>query len=424
MYKKSELDNGLKLIANEMPGRQSLSLGIWINAGGRYDTFKNKGISHYLEHMLFKGTKKYSCNEIKESIEGIGGSLNGFTSEELTCYLVKIPSRYLEPALDILSDMVLDPALRKEEVKKERTVILEEIKMYKDQPQSLIYDLLDELLWPDQPLGAPIIGTFDSVSGISDKNLFQFKQSNYTPANIVVSAAGALDFGLLVELVTKKFSRHKGGDKNAFLRIKERQESPKLKILNKGTEQTHLALGFNSFKRDHPLRHALGLLHIILGGNMSSRLFNELREKRGLAYEIGTIIKRFQDTGAFMVHAGIDNRKVPEAIRLILSELNKCIDKPVSKDEFKRAKEFYLGQLMLALEDTLEYMLWIGEYTATLDKTYSIEEIIKQVNKVAIEDLRDAAKQVFRESKLNLALIGPLKNSHAGIQAQLKLSGN
>ena len=424
MYKKLKLDNGLKIIANEMPGRQSLALGLWLTVGGRYETFKNKGISHYLEHMLFKGSKKYSCNAIKESIEGIGGSLNGFTSEELTCYLVKIPSRYLELALGILSDMVLNPALKKQEVKKERTVILEEIKMYKDQPQSLIYDLLDELLWPDQPLGAPILGTVDSVNRITDKDLLQFKQSNYTPANIVVSAAGSLDFDFLVKSAKKIFSGHKAQKKNTFLSVKERQENPRIKILNKDTEQTHLALGFNSFKRDHPLRHALGLLHIILGGNMSSRLFNELREKRGLAYEIGTIAKRFQDTGAFMVHAGIDNRKVPEAIDLILGELRKCKGNLVTKDEFRRAKEFYLGQLTLALEDTLEYMLWIGEYTATLDKTYSIEDIIKQVNKVEIEDLRDVAKQVFKENKLNLALIGPLKDSQAGILAQLELSGN
>jgi len=408
MYRKTRLDNGLQIITCRMPQMKSAALGIWIKIGGRYETSENKGISHYLEHLLFKGTKKYSCREIKESIEGIGGSLNGFTSEELTCYLVKLPSRHLDMGLDTLSDMVINPLLSAEDIDKERTVILEELKMYKDQPQSYVYDLLDELLWPDQPLGMSIIGSFESVSKIDKSDLDGFKRKHYTPSNIIVSAAGLLDHDKLAGRLRGIFAKAADNNIDTFANAKEEQRKPQLKILNKDTEQTHLVLGFHGLKRDHPLKHALGLMHVILGANMSSRLFNEVREKRGLAYEIGTQVKRFQDTGAFIVHAGIDNHKVEDALSLILQELNKITDKLVSTEEFKRAKEFYLGQLMLALEDTLDHMLWIGESKACLDRTYTLKEIIKEADKVNRQDISLVAKQIFKETNLNLALIGPL----------------
>ncbi len=422
MYKKSILNNGLKIIVHRMPARQSVSLGIWIKVGGRYENSGNKGIAHFLEHLLFKGTKKYSCRKLKESIEGVGGSLNGFTSEELTCYLVKMPGVYLEKALHILSDMVIQPTLPSLEIKKEKTVILEELKMYRDLPQSYVYELLDELLWPKQPLGAPIIGTVGSVSRMCRKEIISFKEDCYTASNMVISAAGELDEEKLKDGVAKIFSRLPMKRENIFLNAEERQDEVGLKVFYKETEQTHMALGFRSFKRGHPLRHALGLLHIILGANMSSRLFDEVREKRGLAYEIGTAVKRFYDTGAFLVHAGIDNQKVYNAIPLILRELSKTRDDLVTNDEFRRAKEFYLGQLKLGLEDTMEHMLWIGETTTTLDRTYSLDEIIAEVDSVTRADIREVAREVFKNNNLNLSLIGPLKGSEDKIRKQLVLS--
>jgi predicted Zn-dependent peptidase len=350
----------------------------------------------------------------------VGGVLNGFTSEEATCYFVKIPRRYMDLALDVLSDMVIHPALPEKEVEKERQVILEEIKMYKDQPQSYVYELLDGLLWPRQPLGEPIIGSAESVNRIKRDDLLNFKQNFYTPADIVVSAAGSLQHDELRKKVQRIFVAHQAKSRNTFLKAQENQSRPQLKILHKDTEQTHLALGFHSFRRDHPLKHAQGLLHVILGANMSSRLFNEVREKKGLAYEIGTVIKRFQDTGSFIVHAGIDNRKAASAIEVILKELKKISSRLVTADEFRRAKEFYLGQLMLALEDTLDQMLWIAETTATLDRTYTIQEITKEVGRVTREDIREAANSVFCNKKLNLALIGPLTQEKE-ISGMLKL---
>jgi predicted Zn-dependent peptidase len=421
MYKKDKLNNGLKVITNQLSGMQSVSLGIWINIGGRYEEASSKGISHFLEHLLFKGSKKYSCRGIKESIEGIGGSLNGFTSEELTCYLVKIPSRYLMSALDILSDMVLNPSLKEADVAKERTVILEELKMYRDLPQNYVYDLLDELLWPNQALGLPVIGCVESVNSINRKILKEYQGRHYTPSNIVISAAGLLEHDLLVKKISSIFSSQVKAKLNTFVGVTENQNKPQLKIFHKETEQTHMALGFHALKRGDALRHAQALLHIILGANMSSRLFNEVREKRGLAYEIGTGVKRFADTGAFVVHAGIDNRKVQDCLDLIFKELGIIRKTLVSKDEFKRAKEFCLGQLSLALEDTMEYMLWMGESVACLDKVYTLKQIIKEVNKVKIEEIQAVAKMIFSNQKINLSLIGPLDKSHENIYAKLNL---
>jgi len=421
MYKKTILDNGLRIITHRMPKMQSVALGIWIKVGSRYESKGNKGIAHFLEHLVFKGSKKYSCRKIKESIEGVGGSLNGFTSEELTCYLAKLPSRHLDLALDILSDMVINPLLPQEDIEKERAVILEEIKMYRDLPQSYVHDLLDELLWPKQSLGVPVIGTFDSVSQIKREDLYLFKRKFYTPLNVVVSAAGLLEHDKVTKSAARIFSQRKEKNLNIFSKAKEEQGRPQFKLFHKDTEQTHMALGFHSFKREHPLKYALGLLHIVLGANMSSRLFNELREKRGLAYEIGTQVKRFKDTGAFIVHAGIDNRKIIEAIKLILEELERVKDKLVSASEFTRAKEFYLGQLMLALEDTLDHMLWIGEYIAALDKTYTLDEVIREVKRLKRQDLREAARYIFKAKKINLALIGPLKDKEQDIYHQLRI---
>ena len=421
MYKRAVLNNGLRVTSHRMPTMQSIALGIWIRVGGRYESEHNKGVSHFMEHLLFKGSKKFSYRKLKESIEGVGGSLNGFTSEESTCYLVKIPSHHLEIAWDVLSDMVLNPLLPAREVEKERTVILEEIKMYKDQPQIYVYDLLDALLWPGQPLGAPIIGTTDSVAKMKREEILSFKKRFYTPVNIVISAAGQLKHEKLVRLAKKTFAYVKEGSVNDFVRAKEDQEMPGLKIFYKETEQIHMALGFHSLKREHPLRHALGILNIVLGANMSSRLFNEVREKRGLAYEIGTIVKRYLDTGVFLVHAGIDNARVQEAVPLILGQLKVCKKELIGQDEFKRAKEFYLGQLMLALEDTLDHMLWIGEYTTCLGRAYTLSEIIREVDKVRREDVRLAARAIFQERKLNMALIGPLQQAEDKIYKELRL---
>jgi predicted Zn-dependent peptidase len=419
MINKTVLKNGVRVVTSSVKDAQSLAVGIWISTGSRNEIPDYLGISHYLEHLVFKGTKDYSCQEIKESIEGKGGSINAFTGEEATCYLVKLPAKYLDLSLDILSDMVLNPVFPEAEIEKERTVILEEIKMYKDLPQSYVYELLDELLWPDQPLGRSILGTVESVNRIKRQDLSGYRSRYYTAMNIVVSAAGLLNHSKFSNKVREKFSALKGGSRNNFAAAYVDQSAPQANIFHKETEQTHFAVGFHGLSRDHKLKYALAILNIILGGNSSSRLFEEIREKRGLAYEIGTGVKRLKDTGAFVVHAGVDNNKVVEALKLIFVQLSRAKNQTVSQSEFKRAKEFFLGQLMLALEDTMDQMLWIGESTTSLDKTYSLKDVIREVNKVKINDLKQVAGLIFNKANLNLALIGPLKASEEHIKKEL-----
>lgn len=406
MYQKTVLNNGLRVITNFMPERQSVALGVWIKVGGRYETRENKGIAHFLEHLVFKGSQKFSSRKIKESIEGVGGHLNGFTSEELTCYLVKLPAKHLNLSLDVLCDMALRPRLLKKDVEKERGVIIEEIKMYKDLPQAYVHELLDELLWPNHPLGMNLAGTVESVGRISPAHMSDFQKKFYHPANMVIAGCGLLRHQDLVRRI-EKILPHLPAKKIEFCTAQNNQKMPGLNFFSKPTEQTHLAIGFLGLKREDPRRHILGLLNVILGANMSSRLFNEVREKRGLAYEIGTQVKRLEDTGAFVIHAGIDNRKVVKTVEVVLKELKRIKKELPKSNEVSRAKEFYTGQLRLALEDTLDHMLWIGEATTALDKTYTLQDILKEVEKIKPQDISALSSFIFKDKKFNLALIGP-----------------
>ncbi|MBN3038860.1 MAG: insulinase family protein [Candidatus Omnitrophica bacterium] len=410
MYKKTILKNGLTIATRYMPNRDSVSLGIWIKVGSRYEQVKINGISHFLEHLLFKGTARRSCEQIKQSIEGIGGSLNAFTSEETTCYLAKVPAKLLSKALDVLWDMVLNATLSGEDIEMERRVILEEIRMYKDLPSHYVTDLLSESLWPGQPLGLNIAGETKSVSHIQRKDLTGYRDHFYRLNNIVVVVSGNVSHKQVLEECKRHISCAKRGKIKKFVKVRQAQAGPRLKLQVKDTEQAHLALGVHGLARTHPDRFCLRLLHVILGANMSSRLFQQVREERGLAYEINTAIKLFQDTGAFIVHAGIDNRRLVEALEVILGQLSQMKTTKVAEEELKRAKEYYIGQLTLALENTAEQMLWLGERIVCGGRLLSLQEVIKRIKRIDAADITDLANKIFINSRLNLALIGPVKN--------------
>ena len=411
MYKKTILENNLRVVTHEMGDRDSVSVGLWIGAGGRYENKNNKGAAHFLEHILFKGSQKYSCEQIKELIEGVGGTLNAFTSEELTCYFAKIPAKHLERTFDILADMVFHPLITKKDVDKERTVILEEIKMYHDLPQYYVVELLEGLMWANHPLGMNIVGTFESVGGMTDGDLRAFHRRHYSLSNIVVSACGKMKHQALADLVSRKSAKRNGEGTPKYLEAENSQEKPKVKFFRKDVEQMHLALGTFGLEIDHKDKHAYHLLNIILGGNMSSRLFDEVREKRGLAYAISSSAKSLKDTGLLMVSAGVDNKKIVEAVDVILREVGQLKTKNVTKNEFTRAKDYYMGQILLGLEDTLEHMFWIGERTVSLNKTRTLAQILEEVKKVAIADVKRVAGDIFKENHFNLAIVGPLKDN-------------
>lgn len=411
MYQKTTLNNSLRVVTHNMPAVESVALGIWIGTGGRYENKKITGISHFLEHLLFKGTKNRSTRQIKQSIEGVGGSLNAFTSEEVTCYFVKILGKHLPLSLDVLSDMVLNATLPRLEIEKERTVIVEEIKMYLDLPGHYVGELLDQLFWPNHPLGRFLAGSAETVEAIKREDIKEYKDKFYNPRNIVIAVCGNVNHDNFLSDVNKYYSKLKPGTEGRFQPAdKEKDHPPRTHFYFKETEQTHLSLGVHAFKFDHPDIYTLSLLHIILGANMSSRLFQEVRERRGLAYQISSQVKRYQDTGAFVINAGVDNRKVSLSIRVILGELTKIANKDVTQEELRRGKEFYVGQMLLGLEDTLDYMLWIGERESSRGKLINPAEIIKKINKVSIADIRRVAAKLFHSQKLNLALIGPIKD--------------
>ena len=404
---KITFNNGLNLVLTEMPGRKSASVGVWFKTGGRYENSSNKGIAHFLEHMIFKGSRKYSTDKIKRTIEGLGGNLNGFTSEELTCYLAKVPFKHAELTLEILSDISFNPKLEPKEIEKERSVILEEIKMYKDHPAVYVNELLDKLMWPDNPLGDPIIGNEKTLLSLKREDLLSFKNEFYNPLNTIISVSGALKSKDIFKRSKNIFSGLKPLKKSKFIPVKNECFSPRVNIFSKNTEQTHLAIGLYGLARRHKDRYVLSVLNVILGGNMSSRLFDKVREKKGLAYEIASVAKYFQDTGMFEVHSGVKNENMSECIKVVLNELARLKKEYVTKDELKRAKEFYSGQLELALEDSLEYMLWSGEAIASEGKVDSIADILKSVSSVNEEDIKRVANFIFNIQSLRIAVIGP-----------------
>jgi predicted Zn-dependent peptidase len=410
MCKKTELNNGLTLVTNHMSNMESMAIGIWIRTGSRNEDEKNSGMSHFLEHMLFKGTPSRSCRKLKEEIEGRGGSLNGFTSEEVSCFLAKVSFKHQDIALEVLSDMVLNASIDEKELERERGVIIEEIKMYYDLPNHHVHDILAEIMWPGNSLGLSIAGSIDSVSSVLRKDIIEYRNTNYTPQNIVVALCGNLDHGAIESRLKKIFTGTIKGKIKPVEAFCNNQSKPRMKILCKDTKQAHLCIGLHSFGKNHKDRFALTILHIILGANMSSRLFENIREKKGLAYEIGAEVKRYNETGAFVVHAGTEHKKAKEAIICILKELKRIKEKYVTAGELKRAKEFFKVQLLMALEDTVEHMLWLGDYAASLNKLPDREDIIKKVESVTVDDIKRVSQSIFNSSGLNIAVIGELED--------------
>ena len=407
------LPNGLGLVLTPMVHAQSVSVGIWVRAGGRYEPPNLSGISHFLEHLLFKGTRTRSCEALKQQIEGVGGSLNGFTAEEFTCYMAKVPHRYARRAVDVLADMVRRPTLASKDVDNERDVIIEEIRMYEDAPGQYVHDLFSQLLWPNHPLGTLLSGTIDTVRRITREDLVWYWRRMYQPRNVLVAAAGALDADALTKQLRATFGDMRGRAPERFLRAPWPRRGPQVRVWNKPTEQTHLCVGAYAVPRTHPDRFALELLHVILGANMSSRLFREVREKRGLVYEIGTQIKRFHDTGAFVIFAGCETGKVRATVQTIFAELSRTRRGPVSRAELRRAKEYYTGQLLMGLDDTMDHMLWMGEQALTVGRVARPETLLTHIERVAAHDIRRVARQLFVTPRMHLAVAGPITEPEA-----------
>ena len=391
-----------------MPNMSSVSLGVWIGIGGRHEKKSKSGISHLVEHMLFKGTTSRSTKDLKQAIEGVGGAFNGFTSDEVTCYMVKVPAKYLDLGLDVLSDMVLNAKLDPEELAREKYVIYEEIKMYRDQPAEYVLEVLADLMWPGNALGRPLTGSIATVKGLTQSDIINFRDANYRAGNISVIAAGKVDFKKLYASASKMFASSGKGKKPAFTEPKISQREPRVKILAGKSQQAHIAMGFYSPGDDVKTRFAYKLMNVIFGGNMSSRLFEELREKYGLCYDIASTYKRHSDIGEVQIHAGVDNRKASQAVIAILDEVKKLRDMGVTEDELERAKKYTKGQFLLAMEATSTRMLWLGDRFMVHNNIPEVRDVLKRIDNVTAKDIQNASKKVFTSSWSNLAMIAKL----------------
>jgi len=408
-YLISRLENGVTVATAAMPHMESVTVGIWVGVGGRHEPESLCGISHFIEHMVFKGTRRRTAAEISQAVEGIGGYLNAFTSEENTCYFAKASHDHFDDVLDVLADMYVEPLFAAGDVEKERSVIKEELAMYLDQPQHHVQELLSATLWPNQPLGRSLTGTLQSLDAIRRQHIVEYKRRKYIARNTIIAAAGRCEHARVVASVERLLRAIRSGPAPRFQPARNGHSGPRITLHKRETEQTHLAMGFHSCSRVSPHRFKLKLLSVVLGENMSSRLFQVIRERHGLAYSVQTSTSYFADSGAFIVSAGLDRKQLSKTLRLVLSELGKIARKPPSESELRRAKDYAVGQMKLSLESTTNQMMWVGEHLLGYGEIHDPNDIIRQVEAVTAEDLSREARALFQERDLSFALVGPIE---------------
>ncbi|HRY52841.1 MAG TPA: pitrilysin family protein [Candidatus Portnoybacteria bacterium] len=412
MFKKTILSNGLRVITAPMAGSQSTTVLVFFATGSKYETKDNNGISHFLEHMFFKGTKKRPTTlDLSEYLDRVGGEYNAFTGQELTGYYAKVAPEYIDMALDWVSDILLNSKFDSAEIEKERGVITEEYNMYLDNPARLVGDLWEELLYGDQPAGWKIIGTKANIAKLPREQFIKYFDAHYQTKNAVVCVAGKVSKDI-IKKIEKSFSRLKKGEGKDKLAVKESQEKPEALIYYKATDQTHLCLGARAYDMSHKDRYTLMVLSAILGGMMSSRLFISVREQKGLAYYVRSSTESFTDTGFFVTQAGVANDKAEEAIKAILIEYKKVCDAKIGAAEINKAKDWLRGSLRLGLETSDELASWIGTQEILKKEVLTPEQIFSKIKAVSAQDLQRVAQDIFQPQKLNLALIGPFKEKN------------
>ena len=408
MYQKTILDNGLRLITATMPHTSSVSICIFIGVGSRYETEPQAGISHFIEHLCFKGTlKRTTAREISEAIEGVGGILNGGTDKELTLYWCKVAQHHFHLALDVLADMLLHSRFDPADIERERQVIIEEINMGKDSPSQLVNMLIDELLWPEHPLGRDIAGSKESVAAITRDMMLDYLAHQYLPSNTVVGIAGALQHQEMATAVGQALGDWADQQPRPGYSAYKEQKFPRMHIERKDTEQAHLCLALTGLPLLHPKRFTLDLLNVILGEGMSSRLFTEIRDRLGLAYSIHSYVEHFLDTGSVTIYAGVEPKNLPVAIKAILEQLYQ-LKETVPEAELTKAKELSKGRLLLRMEDNRSVAGWMGGQEILTNRILSVEQIVSIIDAITTEELRQLARELLIDSQLRLAVVGPV----------------
>jgi len=403
----SRLPNGVRVVTSALPHLESVSVGLWAGVGGRHERAALSGISHFIEHLLFKGTIRRSARAISQAIEGRGGYLNAFTQEESTCYYARIAADYTWHAFDVLADMYLNPRFAAGDIERERGVIAEEIMMYRDQPQHAVQEMLRGQLWKDHALGRGLAGTPETVAAMQRRDILAFKRARYVGANTVAAFAGKVKHDVCVARVARAFGRLPRRLRSRGTRVRGKTRVVRIGAEQRDIEQSHLTLGFRIFGRNDERRYALKILSAVLGENMSSRLFQLLREKHGMAYAVHSGSHMFRDTGAFVISAGLEKTKTGKALSLVLRELNRLRTVPVGSAELKRAKDYAIGQLRLGLESTSYQMIWIGENLMTFGRFIAPDLVVEKLRHVTASEIQKLAGAIFRRAASSVACIAP-----------------
>jgi predicted Zn-dependent peptidase len=409
MYRKTTLPNGLRVLTETMPAVRSATVGIWADVGSSVESRESRGISHLVEHMLFKGTQRRTARAIAETMDGVGGNLNAFTDKETTCYYAKVIDRHVPLAVDVLADMFLHSTFDPAELSKEQKVVLEEIKMYDDSPDELIHDLFLQTMWNGSNLGEPTIGFSDTVMRATPDGLREHMKQHYAPNSVVVAAAGNVDHDEFVALVQSEFAAFEGACK--LPGAESPQTTPARLVRQKDSEQAYVVIGTGGLSVRDERRYALSLLDTVLGGGMSSRLFQEIREKRGLVYTVYSFQAAYRAAGLFGVYAGTSPENVQSCIDVIVEQFGKMRDTEIGSNELQLAKEHMKGNLTLSLESTSSRMIRLGRSEFALGRHVSPEEIERRVDAVTASEVQELARELLVEENLGLCIIGPVDES-------------
>jgi predicted Zn-dependent peptidase len=406
MYRKTVLANGVRVVTEAMPAFRSASLGIWADVGSAAEEPERRGVSHLVEHMLFKGTDLRTARQIAEEMDGIGGNLNAFTDKETTCYYAKVMDQHVPLAVDVLTDMFLNSRFEPGEMAKEQKVVLEEIKMYEDSPDELIHDLFIQTMWKGSDLGAPTIGFAETVSKLTPDDLRAHMRRHYAPNSVVVAAAGNVDHEQIVGLFEKAFASYKGV---CDLPVPDTpQTTPNTLFRHKDSEQAYVVLGTRGLSVADDRRYVLSVMDTILGGGMSSRLFQEIREKRGLVYTVYSFQAAYRGAGLFAVYAGTSPQNVSECVTVVCDQFAQLRERPVSESELRLAKEHIKGSLTLSLESTSSRMIRLGRSEFSLGRQLTTEEIEQRVEAVTASEIQTLAQELLAEEQLGLCVLGPV----------------
>ncbi len=417
MYNKAVLDNGLRVIISPMPHRRSVCLAVLVGTGSCYESQREAGISHFAEHLYFKGTQRRpTAKEISQDIEGVGGIINASTDKEVTIFWCKVASPNFLTALDVLHDLLLHSRFDSKDIEQERKVIIEEINMNLDIPQQRVSMLIDELLWPEQPLGREVAGDKEAVTSITREQLLDYVARRYLPSNAVLSIAGNIQHEEAIAQIEPLFNKWAAGELVTGYTANDKQTAARLRIEPRDSEQAHLCLAVHGFPHSHPQRFTLDLLNTVLGGGMSSRLFTEIREHKGLAYDIHSYTEHFLSSGSFTVYAGVDPKKLEIAVAAVLDEVSK-LKQGITPNELSRAKELLKGRLQLQLEDSQNMALWLGSQEILRRHILSVDEVISTIDAISTDELITVAEELLKTAHLNLAIVGPVKEEEALLES-------